>query len=444
MENIISMLIKMLSNSKESIEALSGIDWIISGIIGALSTFFYIIYTFSLFSNSINPISFTLSDNEKKSKFVSGNTIINAIKLFIPMLLILSIWIILAKYIFKKNNLDNEFLYPYYLSIFGIFFILYSFKEYFHLIFTSFVENIPIKKFVTWIKKIILCIVFNSRIRKILYIIFAMVFVIRDIILQKNIYFSSNLIINIRNLFIMVVIYAITFLFIYILLCYFIKKILYFYNDLKEESPLLIKLLGTIFAFIGAINYSILKEKLISVIILSIICIFMIRTIIYSNYCNRINTSYMYFIKNRKKFFLFNLTEDTFWYLSRNYLKCTDLEKRSYSLKIKRLKQKVKYKLKDNDYLRDKLIQFLNEITMYSEYLRIDESIIDDYLKIVDSCISDKCKNKLKYIKKKRLNIRIKNIKNCINFKLISLEELSKYRIYPDIKNSVDILKIKL
>ena len=81
---------------------------------------------------------------------------------------------------------------------------------------------------------------------------------------------------------------------------------------------------------------------------------------------------------------------------------------------------------------------------MYSEYLRIDESIIDDCLKIVDSYTSDQCKNKLKYIKKKRLNIKIKNIKNCINLKLISLEELSKYRIYPDIKNSVYLLKIKL
>lgn len=308
MENTISMLIKMLTKSKESIETLSGIYGIISGIIGVIFTFFCIIYTFSLFSNSINPISFTLSDNEKKSKFVSGNTIINAIKLFIPMLLILSIWLILAKYIFKKNNLDNEFLYTYYLSIFGIFLVLYSLKEYFQLIFTSFVENRPIKKLVTWIKKIILCIVFNIRIRKkLLYIIFAIVFVIRDIILQK-IYFSSNLIINIRNLFIMIVIYAITFLFIYILLCYFIKISLRFYNDLKEESPLFIKLLGTIFAFIGAINYSILKaetfiQTLISVIILSIICIFIIRTIIYSNYCNRINTSYMYFIKNRKNFF---------------------------------------------------------------------------------------------------------------------------------------------
>ena len=441
MENIISMLTK----NKENIETLSGVY----GIIGAIFTFFYFIYTFSLFSNSINPISFTLSDNEKKSKFVSGNAIINAIKLSIPMFLILSIWIILAKYIFKKNNLDNEFLYTYYLSIFGIFFVLYSLKEYFHLIFTSFGENIPIKKFVTLIKKIILCIVFNSRIRKSLYIVLAIVFVIRDIILQKNIYFSSDLIINIRNLFIMIVIYAITFLFIYILLCYFIKISLRFYNELKGESPLFIKLLGTIFAFIGAINYSILKaetfiQTLISVIIISIICIFIIRTIIYSNYCNRINESYMYFIKNRKKFFLFNLTEDTFWYLSRNYLKCTNLEKRSYSLKIKRLKQKVKYKLKNNDYLRDKLIQYLNELTMYSGYLRIDESIIDDGLKIVDSCISDQCKNKLKYIKKKRLNSRIKNIKKCINFKLISLEELSKYRIYPDIKNSVDLLKIKL
>jgi membrane protein len=440
----------MLTKSKESIEALSGIYGIISGIIGVIFTFFCFIYTFSLFSNSMNPISFTLSDNEKKSKFVSGNTIINAIKLFIPMFLILSVWLILAKYIFKKNNSDNEFLYTYYLFIFGFFLVLYSLKEYFQLIFTSFVENIPIKKLVTWIKKIILCIVFNIRIRKkLLYIILAIVFVIRDIILQKNIYFSSNLNINIRNLLIMIVIYAITFLIIYILLCYFIKILLRFYNDLKEDSPLFIKLLGTIFASIGVINYSILKaetfiQTLISVIILSIICIFIIRTIIYSNYCNRINTSYMYFIKNRKKFFLFNLTEDTFWYLSRNYLKCTNLEKRSYSLKIKRLKQKVKYKLKNNDYLRDKLIQYLNELAMYSEYLRIDESIIDDCLKIVDSCISDQCKNKLKYIKKKRFNIRIKNIKNCINFKLISLEELSKYRIYPDIKNSVDLLKIKL
>ena len=170
-------------------------------------TFFCFIYTFSLFSNSINPILFTLSDNEKKSKFVSGNTIINAIKLFIPMFLILSIWIILAKYIFKKNNLDNEFLYTYYLSIFGIFLVLYSFKEYFYLIFTSFVDNIIIKKLVKYIKKIILYIEFNHRISKSLYIVLAIVFVIRDIILQKNIYFSSDLVINIRNLFIMIVIY---------------------------------------------------------------------------------------------------------------------------------------------------------------------------------------------------------------------------------------------
>ena len=81
---------------------------------------------------------------------------------------------------------------------------------------------------------------------------------------------------------------------------------------------------------------------------------------------------------------------------------------------------------------------------MYSEYLRIDESIIDDCLKIIDSCISDQCRDKSKYIRKKRLNIKIKNIKDCINFKLISLEELSKYRVYPDIENSVNLLKIKL
>lgn len=133
MENSISMSFGMLKESKEITENFSAI----LGIIATLLTLFGIMYTFSIFSNSINPISFTLSDNEKKSKFVSGNTVINAIKLFIPMLFLLSLWSILEKYIFKKNDLNNVFLFACCFFIIGIFLVLYSFKEYFHLIFTS-------------------------------------------------------------------------------------------------------------------------------------------------------------------------------------------------------------------------------------------------------------------------------------------------------------------
>lgn len=146
MENSISMLSEMLKENKEITEIISAI----LGIIATLLTLFGIMYTFSIFSNSINPISFTLSDNEKKSKFVSGNTVINAIKLFIPMLIILSIGSILVKYIFKKNDLNNAFLFARFLFIFGFFWILYSFKEYFYLIFG---DNIIIKKLVKYIKK---------------------------------------------------------------------------------------------------------------------------------------------------------------------------------------------------------------------------------------------------------------------------------------------------
>lgn len=144
--------------------------------------------------------------------------------------------------------------------------------------------------------------------------------------------------------------------------------------------------------------------------------------ILYSKYISIINLSYLYYKEDNETVFLFNRVGDS-WLCSskRDYIRCSTEEKKAFKDKIREYKKDTNKKVTNKDG-KSQILEYIEKLNRYSDYIRVDNKDVKDYLNIITRCICDSGVN----IQIQNLHKKIDLLDNIIELKLISNDEISK------------------
>ena len=220
----------------------------------------------------------------------------------------------------------------------------------------------------------------------------------------------------------------------------FIKKITHSIINWITKNIFFVKVLGDFFFQISItfIFLSILlnvyetkiniSKKLILLVyilfnLIIFICIFMK---VYYNYSNRVNLSYLYYLdKNGQKVFIFYKTNDMWICSKKDYILCSKTEKNEFYKKTFEYRNKVK-KVNDSK-VKEKILEYIDEIDKRSEYIRVDTPEVLKYFVILNYCIENADINS----KKVELYKIIKKIIKMTEIKLIDQSNIPNDKLYP-------------
>lgn len=143
---------------------------------------------------------------------------------------------------------------------------------------------------------------------------------------------------------------------------------------------------------------------------------------LYSKYSSIINLSYLYYKEGNELVFLFNRVGDS-WLCSskRDYIRCSTEEKKAFKDKIREYKKDTNKKVTNKDG-KSQILEYIEKLNRYSDYIRVDNKDVKDYLNIITRCICDSGVN----IQIQNLHKKIDLLDNIIELKLISNDEISK------------------
>ena len=331
------------------------------------------------YMNLMNPIRFTFEEIDRRERYIFFNPFIKTVFLFLLVPISIGSGVLLVFFLRKNIELDtNEILTNTFFS--GLTFLALSWAIFFLF---KLQENIFIKKIthsiINWITK-------NIFIKKIIHPIINWI--------TKNIFFVKVL----GDFFFQI---SITFIFLSILLNVYETKI-----NISKKLILLVYILFSLIIFI---------------------CIFMK---VYYNYSNRVNLSYLYYLdKNGKKVFIFYKTNDMWICSKKDYILCSKTEKNEFYKKTFEYRNKVK-KVNDSK-VKEKILEYIDEIDKRSEYIRVDTPEVLKYFVILNYCIENADINS----KKVKLYKIIKKIIKMTEIKLIDQSNIPKDKLYPHTDN---------
>ncbi|ETO97518.1 hypothetical protein HMPREF1495_2446 [Lachnoanaerobaculum sp. MSX33] len=192
------------------------------------------------------------------------------------------------------------------------------------------------------------------------------------------------------------------FLIAYVIVC----KLSVSFTDIQNQKDIILGwkvslLLGTLL-IVGAYTYIVYK--------------------LYSKYISIINLSYLYYKEGNEIVFLFNRVGDS-WLCSskRDYIRCSTEEKKAFKDKIRECKKDTNKKVTNKDG-KSQILEYIEKLNRYSDYIRVGNEVIKDYLNIITRCICDSGVN----IQIQNLHQKIDLLDNIIELKLISNDEISK------------------
>ena len=331
------------------------------------------------YMNLMNPIRFTFEEIDRRERYIFFNPFIKTVFLFLLVPISIGSGVLLVFFLRKNIELDtNEILTNTFFS--GLTFLALSWAIFFLF---KLQENIFIKKIthsiINWITK-------NIFIKKIIHPIINWI--------TKNIFFVKVL----GDFFFQI---SITFIFLSILLNVYETKI-----NISKKLILLVYILFSLIIFI---------------------CIFMK---VYYNYSNRVNLSYLYYLdKNGKKVFIFYKTNDMWICSKKDYILCSKTEKNEFYKKTFEYRNKVK-KVNDSK-VKEKILEYIDEIDKRSEYIRVDTPEVLKYFVILNYCIENADINS----KKVKLYKIIKKSIKMTEIKLIDQSNIPKDKLYPHTDN---------
>lgn len=160
---------------------------------------------------------------------------------------------------------------------------------------------------------------------------------------------------------------------------------------------------------------------------------------LYSKFSIIINLSYLYYEDGGKKIFIFNRVGDS-WLcsLKKDYIRCSSREKKEFENKIKAYKNDTKIKVTNED-TRSQILEYIDKLNRYSDYLRVDNDVVKKYLDIMRCCI---CNNSIN-TQIQVLNQKIDEFNNMIELRLISNDEITKQTLCHHLDNKDKFYNVK-
>lgn len=169
------------------------------------------------------------------------------------------------------------------------------------------------------------------------------------------------------------------------------------------------------------LGWNVLLPLIISIVFIVGSYIYSVYTL-YSKFSIIINLSYLYYEDGGKKMFIFNRFGDS-WLcsLKRDYIRCSRKEKKEFENKIKEYKNDTKRKVINED-TRSQILEYIDKLNRYSDYIRVDNEVVKKYLNIIRCCICNTSINTQIQV----LNQKIDEFNNMIELRLISNDEITK------------------
>ena len=183
-------------------------------------------------------------------------------------------------------------------------------------------------------------------------------------------------------------------------------------------------LFGLLYVYERKINIS-KKIILILFVLYNIIFFIGIFEKIYSDYSNRTNLSYLYYLdENSKKTFIFYKTNDMWLCSKKDYILCSKKETSEFYNKT--LEYRNNLKNVNSDEIREKILDYIDKIDKYAGYIRINTNEVLDFLRILNSCIE----NLNIDLKKTELDELIDRISQITEVKLVDQNDIQKEKFY--------------
>lgn len=130
----------------------------------------------------------------------------------------------------------------------------------------------------------------------------------------------------------------------------------------------------------------------------------------------------MYYEYSGGKIFIFNRVGDS-WLcsLKKDYISCSNEEKKEFENKIREYKNDTKRKVTNED-TRSQILEYIDKLNRYSDYIRVDNETVEKYLDIIRCCICNTSINTQIQV----LNQKIDEFNNMIELRLISNDIIAK------------------
>lgn len=183
-------------------------------------------------------------------------------------------------------------------------------------------------------------------------------------------------------------------------------------------------LFGLLYVYERKINIS-KKTILFLFVLYNIIFFICIFERIYSDYSNRANLSYLYYLdENSKKTFIFYKTNDMWLCSKKDYILCSKKETSEFYNKTLEYRNNLK---NINSYeIREKILDYIDKIDKYAGYIRINTNEVLDFLRILNFCIE----NSNIDLKKTELDELIDRISQITEVKLVDQNDIQKEKFY--------------
>lgn len=169
------------------------------------------------------------------------------------------------------------------------------------------------------------------------------------------------------------------------------------------------------------LGWNVLLLLIISIVFIVGSYIYIVYTL-YSKFSIIINLSYLYYEDGGGKIFIFNRVGDS-WLcsLKKDYIRCSRKEKKEFENKIREYKNDTKRKVTNED-TRSQILEYIDKLNRYSDYIRVDNEMIKKYLDIIRCCICNTSINTQIQV----LNQKIDEFNNMIELRLISNDKITK------------------
>ena|GEM_PF-6107726 len=160
---------------------------------------------------------------------------------------------------------------------------------------------------------------------------------------------------------------------------------------------------------------------------------------LYLKYSNIINLSYLYYEDGGEKIFVFNRVGDS-WLcsLKKDYIRCSRKERKEFENKIREYKNDTKRKVINED-ARSQILEYIDKLNRYSDYIRIDNEVVVDYLNIITYCIYNLGMN----TQIQNLHQKIGVLDNIIKLRLISNDEITQKNLCHHLDNKDKFYNMK-
>lgn len=440
------------------------IDMVIS-ILGLLGiTSIVTVLTNWNYMNLMNPIRFTFEEIDRREKYIFFNPFIKTVFLVLLCPISIGSGVLLVFFLHKNIELDtNEILTNTFFS--GLTFLVLSCAIFFLFILQEII--IIIKKILHNIVRILKIIVYCTIAIIIMFSIliswgwfkapnpfenFSFLKWINIVI--KNFdykgfincinikdYINIKDCINIIKDYVNIYLEICTFISIIFI---FIKKIVHPIINWITKNIFFVKVLGAsffqlsiTFIFLNRLLYvyetkiNISKKSILLLYILFDLIIFIyIFEKVYYNYSSRVNLSYLYYLdKNGKKVFIFSKTNDMWICSKKDYILCSKTEKNEFYKKTSEYINKTK-KINDSK-VKEKILEYIDKIAKYREYVRADYAEVSYYFEILDYCIENSDINSMEI----ELSKTIKKIVKITEINLVNQSDIPKGKLYPHTDN---------